>query len=170
MEAAGGGLAGGVEAAGGIWADVDVAEVLETASDLAAARIRALAGTGVRRVVLVETDAPRLAPDAEMMAELHRPLLRAARHLGVETLLVTTGRLTVQPAELGHVRWASSDGCADGMAFLPEAAFESTETTARWVSRLTEADAMTEVVTAPLGRHTDPHVLRGASALIAALE
>ena len=167
--AGGGGAAGGVGAAG-VSAGVDVAEALETASDLAAARIRALAASGVRRVVLVEAGAALLALGAELMTELHQPLVRAARHLGVDMLLVTTGRVTVPPAELGYIRWASSDGCSDAMAFLPEAAFESTETTTRWVNWLTATAAAVEVVTEPLGRHTDPDVLRGASALMGALE
>ena len=68
--------------------DGDPEEGLDTASDLAAARVRVLGACGVGRVAVVETDRPDLDPDRA--AEAHEPILRTAEHLRLDIFLVVT--------------------------------------------------------------------------------
>ena len=109
--------------------------------------------------------------EPEVAADLHRPVRRAADHLGVEVVLVVTGRFgeCVAPASLGYENWVSPDGGADGLALQPEAALESSEALARWMRSLAEPATVTEVVTAPLGPATCPDMLRSAAMLVANL-
>lgn len=145
-------------------------DAVDAASDLAAARVRALSGCGVERVIVVESADVGDRVDAELALEAHRPILRAADHLRVEVLLVSTHAVTRAAARLAHERCAGPDGCSDGLAFLPAAAFSSTAAVARFVdqqqSRLAAADT---VLTSPLGAGTDPEVVRYAAGLLAAL-
>ena len=146
-------------------------DAVDAASDLASARIRALAGCGVERVVVVESADAGNRVDAELALEAHRPILRSASHLRVEVLLVSTHSVSNAAARLAHERWVGPDDCSDGLAFLPSAALASTEAVDRCVDhqgiRLASADT---VLTAPLGEDADPGVVRYAAGLLAALE
>ena len=143
---------------------VDPLEAVDAASDLAADRIRALAGCGVARVAVVEAGAPGLHVDASIAAELHEPLRRAADHLRVDVLLVATGPITgvPTPAKLGYARWVSPEGCADGLGFLPAAALQSEQALFRWARRAPQAAGAAEVVTAPLSPTVSPEQIRSA--------
>ena len=147
---------------------IDPVEAIDAASDLAADRIRVLAGCDVRRIAVVELGASNLFVDAELAAEFHEAMLRAARHLRVDLLLVAPDPIAgvASPAELGYEQWVSSAGCSDGLGFLPHSALESTRAVAKSVRRLSTA---AEVVTAPLGSNVDPKALRSAAALVAEL-
>ena len=142
-------------------------DAVDAASDLASARIRALAGCGVERVVVVESADAGNRVDAELALEAHRPILRAAQHLRTDVLLVTTASGAAPPASLGYRHWASPDGCADGLAYLPAAAFCSAGALARSIGRrraqLGAADA---VVTGRLEPDVGPEVVRSAAALL----
>ena len=143
---------------------VDPLEAVDAASDLATERIRALAGCGVERVVVVEAGAPGLHIDASIAAELHEPLRRAADHLRVDVLLVATGPITgvPTPAKLGYARWVSPEGCADGLGFLPAAALQSQQALSRWARRTPQLARAAEVVTAPLSPAVSPEQIRSA--------
>ena len=147
---------------------VDPVEAVDAASDLAADRIRALAGCGVERVAVVAADAPGLHIDASIAAELHEPLQRAADHLRVDLLLVATGPVAGVPAlaELGYARWVSPEGCADGLGFLPEADLRSEQTLSRWARRAPQAARAAEVVTAPLSSTVSAEQIRSAVAVV----
>ncbi len=144
---------------------IDPVEAIDAASDLAADRIRALAGCGVRRIAVVELGAPDLFVASELAAEFHESMLRAAGHLRVELLLVVPVPIAgvASPAELGYERWVSNAGCSDGLGFLPQAAFKSTRAVARSLRRLSAAS---EVVTGPLGPDVGIEALRSAAALV----
>ena len=147
---------------------VDPVEAVDAASDLAADRIRALAGCGVERVAVVEAEVRDLHVDASIAAELHEPLQRAADHLRVDALLVATGPITgvPEPAELGYARWVSPEGCADGLGFLPSAALQSQQALSRWAERMSQEASAAEVVTAPLGQTVSPEQIRSAVAAV----
>ena len=147
---------------------VDPLEAVDAASDLAAERIRALAGCGVERVAVVEAEVRDLYVDASIAAELHEPLQRAADHLRVDVLLVATGPITgvPEPAELGYARWVSPEGCADGLGFLPSAALQSQQALSRWAERMSQEASAAEVVTAPLGQTVSPEQIRSAVAAV----
>lgn len=142
-------------------------DALDAASDLAAARVGALARCGVERVIVAEIGIS--AADLDRMTEAHRLIVRTAAHLRLEALLVMTG--TGDAARLGYRGWASPGGCADGLGFLPEAAFDSAAALRHGLDRCrrTVSDDAAEVVTAPLGPDTSPEVLRQASIQTAAL-
>ena len=146
-------------------------DVVDAASDLASARIRALAGCGVERVVVVESADAGSSVDAELALEAHRPILRAAQHLRTDVLLVTTASGAAPPASLGYRLWASPNGCVDGLAYLPAAAFCSAEALARSIGpQRAQLGAAEAVVTAPLGADVDPDLVRSAAVLVADLE
>ena len=143
-------------------------DAVDAASDLASARIRDLAGCGVKRVVVIEsTDSGSFVND-ELALEAHRPIVRSADHLRVEVILVSTHAATRMAARLAYERWAGPDGCSDGLALLPSAAFASTTAMARCVERravqLVSADT---VLTADLDADVDPDVVRYAVGLVA---
>ena len=170
----------------------DSDEALDAASDLAAARVRALGACGVGRVAVVEAE--HFGLDLERTAEAHEPILRTAKHLRLDVLLVLTpasGAIgddtsdpdavaaghdlsAVGPAEgchpgrLGYERWAGLGGCSEGLAFLPAGAFESSAALDRCLDEhrgeLAGAD---EAVTAPLGPNADPAAVRSAAARLA---
>lgn len=142
-------------------------DAVDAASDLASARVRALAECGVERVVVVESaDAGRL-PGADLVDEAHRPVLRAAEHLRIDVLLLVTSSCRSRFASLGYRLWAAPDGCADGLAFLPAAAFCSDRALAGCIEdgRVALVQA-SEAVTAPLGPGVDPGLLRQAAGLV----
>ena len=140
----------------------DAGEDLDDASDLAAARVRALAACGVRRVAVVEAEHSGLDPDRA--AEAHEPILRTAEHLRLDVLLVAS------PARLGYERWAGPGGCSEGLAFLPSAVFESPVALNRGLDeRRAELAGAAEAVTVLLGPGTDPAAVRAAAARLAEL-
>ena len=146
-------------------------DAVDAASDLASARIRALAGCGVERVVVVESADAGHRVDPELALEAHRPILRAAQHLRTDVLLVTTASGTASPASLGYRLWASPNGCADGLAYLPAAAFCSAEALARSIGRRrAQLGAAEAVITAPLGAGVDPDLVRSAAVRVGDLE
>ena len=151
---------------------VDPVEAVDAASDLAADRIRALAGCGVERVAVVEAGPDDLHIDASIAAEMHGPPRRAADHLHVDVLLVATGPIAgvSAPAELGYSRWVSPQGCSDGLGFLPAAALRSDRTLSRWVRRTPQAADCGEVVTAPLDSTVGPEQVRSAVAALGGAE
>lgn len=147
-------------------------DAVDAASDLACARVRRLADRGVECIAVLETGADGSEDGAvdDLMVEAHRPIVRSAVHLRVEVLLVSTHSASNATARLAYERWVGPDRCADGLAFLPAAAFASIATAARCLDRqaipLASADA---VLTAPLGADADPGVVRHAAELLAAL-
>ncbi len=147
---------------------IDPVEAIDAASDLAAGRIRALAGCGVRRIAVVEPGAPNVFVDAELAAEFHEAIIRAAHHLRVDLLLVAPEPIVgvASRAGLGYERWVSSAGCSDGLGFLPQAAFKSITAVARSVGQLA---TVAEVVAGPLGPDVGTEVLRSAAARVAGL-
>ena len=146
-------------------------DAVDAASDLASARIRALAGCGVERVVVVECADVGNRVDAELALEAHRPILRAAQHLRTDVLLVTTASGAAPPASLGYRLWASSSGCADGLAYLSAAAFCSAEAFTGYIKgSRTALSAAAEVVTAPLDGGVDPDLVRSVAVRVADLE
>ncbi len=142
-------------------------DALDAASDLAAARVGALAGCGVERLIVAEIGVS--GADLDRMTEAHRLIVRTAAHLRLEALLVMTG--AGDAARLGYQGWASPGGCADDLGFLPKAAFDSAAGLRRGLDqcRRTVSGDAAEVVTAPLGPHTSPEILREASIQAAAL-
>lgn len=142
-------------------------DAVDAASDLAAGRVRALAGYGAERVVVVESVDAGDSLAAELLVEVHRPILRSAHHLRTDVLLVMTASGAAPPSSLGYRLWASANGCADGLAFLPPAALCSAQALNRRieVGRAALARA-NEVVTAPIGSGVDPDLLRHAAGLI----
>lgn len=142
-------------------------DAVDAASDLAAGRVRALAGHGAERVVVVESVAAGDSVAAELLVEAHSPILRSAHHLRTDVLLVMTASGAAPPSSLGYRLWASANGCADGLAFLPPAALCSARALARRVEGDRAALARAaEVVTAPLGSGVDPGLLRHAAGLV----
>ncbi len=140
----------------------DAGEDLDDASDLAAARVRALGACGVRRVAVVEAEHSGLDPDRA--AEAHEPILRTAEHLRLDVLLIATS------ARLGYERWAGPGGCSEGLVFLPAGVFESTAALDRGLDeRRAELAGAAEAVTAPLGPDADPAAVRAAAARLAEL-
>ena len=145
-------------------ARVPLEDVVDAASDLASARIRALAGCGVEQVVVVESADGGACVDAELAVEAHQPILRAAQHLRTEVLLVVTASGAAPLASLGYRLWASPDECADGLAYLPAAAFCSEDALARSIGRQrARLGAPKAVITAPLDAAVDPDLVRHAS-------
>lgn len=172
----------------------DSGEALDDASDLAAARVRALGACGVRRVAVVEAE--HFGLDTDRVAEAHEPILRTAEHLRLDVLLIGapasgargdgTGAAAAgaadrdpsadglaagcDPARLGYERWAGSGGCSEGLVFLPPAVFESTAALNRGLEeRRSELAAAHEAITAPLGPGTDPAAVRAAAGRLAEL-
>ena len=144
----------------------DPDEALDDASDLAAARVRSLRACGVGRVAVVETDRPGLDPDRA--AEAHEPILRTAEHLRLDVFLVVTPAGACRPAGLGYKRWASPDGCSEGLAFLPASVFESPAALNCCLDeRRAELAEATEAVAASLGPHADPAAVRSAAVRLA---
>lgn len=172
----------------------DSGEALDDASDLAAARVRALGDCGVGRVAVVEAEC--FGFDADRVAEAHEPILRTAEHLRLDALLIvapasgTTGAGTsaaaanaagpdlsavgpaagCDPARLGYKRWAGPSGCSDGLAFLPAGVFESAAALNRGLDeRRAELAGAAEAITAPLGPSADHAAVRAAVARLAEL-
>lgn len=144
----------------------DPDEVLDAASDLAAARVRSLGACGVGRVAVVEADRPGLDPDR--VAEAHEPILRTAEHLRLDIFLVVTSADTCHPARLGYERWASPGGCSEGLAFLPAGVFESPAALDRCLAeRRAELSGTVEAVAALLAPDADPAAVRSAAARLA---
>lgn len=170
----------------------DSGEALDDASDLAAARVRALGACGVRRVAVVETE--HFGLDTDRVAEAHEPILRTAEHLRLDVLLIVAptsgatgdgtgaaaagavdrdssadGRVAgCDPAQLGYKHWAAPDGCSEGLAFLSACVFESTAALNRGLEeRRAELAGAAEAVTAPLGPDADPAAVRAAAARLA---
>lgn len=146
--------------------DGDPEEGLDTASDLAAARVRVLGACGAGRVVVVETDRPGLDPDRA--AEAHEPILRTAEHLCLDVFLVVDSVEGCDLARLGYKRWASPGGCSEGLAFLPAGVFESPAAVDRCLDeRRAELAGAAEAVAAPLGPNADPAAVRVVAARLA---
>ena len=172
----------------------DAGEDLDDASDLAAARVRALGACGVRRVAVVEAE--HFGLDTDRVAEAHEPILRTAEHLRLDILLIGTPASGARgdgtgaaaagaadrdpsadglaagcdPARLGYERWAGSRGCSEGLVFLPPAVFESVVMLDRCLDeRRAELAGAAEAVTAPLGPGTDPAAVRAAAGRLAEL-
>ena len=173
----------------------DSGEAIDDASDLAAARVRALGACGVRRVAVVEAE--HFGLDTDRVAEAHEPILRTAEHLRLDVLLIGaligapasgargdgTGAGAADrdpsadglaagcdPARLGYERWAGSGGCSEGLVFLPPAVFESVAMLDRCLDeRRAELAGAAEAVTAPLGPGTDPAAVRAAAGRLAEL-
>lgn len=146
--------------------DDDPEEGLDTASDLAAARVRSLGACGVGRVAVVETDRPGLDPDRA--AEAHEPILRTAEHLRLDIVLVVDSAEGCDPAGLGYKHWVSPDGCSEGLAFLPAGVFESPAAVDRCLDeRQEELARAADAVTAPLGPNADPAAVRVVAARLA---
>ena len=170
----------------------DSGEALDDASDLAAARVRALGACGVRRVAVVEAE--HFGLDTDRVAEAHEPILRTAEHLRLDVLLIVAptsgatgdgtgaaaagavdrdssadGRVAgCDPAQLGYKHWAAPDGCSEGLAFLSAGVFESTAALNRGLEeRRAELAGAAEAVTAPLGPDADPAAVRAAAARLA---
>lgn len=159
----------------------DPEEGLDAASDLAAARVRALGACGVGRVAVVEAVRPGLDPDRA--AEAHEPILRTAEHLRLDIFLIAdpaadapgcnpsaAGATGCDPARLGYERWVSPGGCSEGLAFLSAGVFESFVSLDRCFDErqdeLAEAD---EAVTASLGPNANPAAVRAAAVRLAEL-
>lgn len=172
----------------------DSGEALDDASDLAAARVRALGACGVDRAVVVEAE--RFGFDADQVAEAHEPILRIAEHLRLDVLLIVApasgatgdgtsaaatgaagrapsanGTVTgCDPARLGYERWAGPGGCSDGLVFLPAGVFKSTSALNRGLDeRRAELAGAAEAITAPLRPGADPAAVRAAVARLAEL-
>jgi len=172
----------------------DSGEALDDASDLAAARVRALGACGVDQVAVVEAEF--FGFDADRIAEAHEPILRTAEHLRLNVFLVVTtasgaagdgpgaaatgaagrapsanGTATgCDPARLGYERWAGPGGCSDGLAFLSAGIFESAAALNRGLDeRRAELAEAAMAVAAPLGPGTDPAAVRAAVARLAEL-
>lgn len=165
----------------------DSGEALDDASDLAAARVRALGACGVDQVAVVEAEF--FGFDADRIAEAHEPILRTAEHLRLDALLIVASASGAvgddpdaadrdpsavgpaagcDPARLGYERWAGPGGCSDGLAFLPSAVFESPVALNRGLDESrSELAAAHEAITAPLGPDTDPAAVRAAAARLA---
>ncbi len=144
----------------------DPEESLDAASDLAAARIRAMHACGAERVIVVEAGPFDLDPD--LAAEVHRPILRAADHLRMSVSLVMASAAGGDPARLGYERWVSPKGCSEGLAFLPAGVFESPAALSRGLDeRRGELAGAAEAITAPLGPAADPAAVRAAAARLA---
>lgn len=170
----------------------DSGEALDDASDLAAARVRALGACGVRRVAVVEAE--HFGLDTDRVAEAHEPILRTAEHLRLDVLLIVAptsgatgdgtgaaaagavdrdssadGRVAgCDPAQLGYKHWAAPDGCSEGLAFLSAGVFESIAALNRGLEeRRAELAGAAEAVTAPLGPDADPAAVRAAAARLA---
>ena len=148
-----------------VGSDAALEEAIDTASDLAAARVRALAGCGVERVVVVESVDGGRVPDATLAEEAHRPVLRTAEHLRVDLVLVASGLDDVE--SLDYHRWASDRGCSSGLGFLPKEAFDSRPELEHWLDRLRIAPDTAEVITAPLDGGVSPAMVRQASHALA---
>lgn len=140
-------------------------EAIDTASDLAAARVRALAGCGVERVVVVESLDDGRVPDATLADEAHRPVLRTAEHLRVDLVLIAIGLDDVE--SLDYNRWASDRGCSSGLGFLPKEAFDSRPELERYLDRLRIGPDTAEVTTAPLDAGVSPDLVRHAARALA---
>lgn len=149
-------------------ADVDAVcdpvEAIDAAADVAADRLRALAGCGVESVAVVETGASEVYVDPAVAAELHGPLVKVAAHLRLGVVLVCTGKT---PAEdLGYGRWVSSGGSSPGLGFLPDEAFGSQRHLRRALARASDGLDDCEMVTAPLDDRVAPDLVRMAAAML----
>lgn len=159
----------------------DPEEGLDAASDLAAARVRALGACGVGRVAVVEAERPGLDPDRAV--EAHEPILRTAEHLRLDIFLIAdpaagapgcnssaAGATDCDLARLGYERWVSPGGCSEGLAFLPAGVFKSSAALNRCLDEhRDELAEAAEAVTAPLGPNADPAAVRSAAARLAEL-
>lgn len=141
-------------------------DAVDAASDLAAARVRALAGCGVERVVVVESVDAGCVADVTLADEAHRPVRRTAEHLRIELVLVASGLDDVE--SLGYDRWAAEQGCSPGMGFLPSDAFASLPGLQRCLDRCRIAPDAEEVISAPLEGRVSPDLLRHAARTLAA--
>ena len=153
-------------ASAGAGAIVDPVEAIDAAADVAADRLRALAGCGVERVAVVETGAPELYVDSALAAELHVPLVNTAKHLRIELVLVSTGTTAADALDYGC--WVSSGGCSPGLGFLPDAAFHAEGNLRRCLAQATDLPGEGELVTAPLDERVSPDLVRMTAATLAA--
>ena len=144
---------------------LDPVEAVDAAADVAADRLRALAGCGVELVAVVEPGVPELNVDPALAAELHGPLVNAAAHLRLGLVLVATGTI---PAEaLGYGCWVSSRGCSPGLGFLPGSVLRAEPDLRRFLARAMDRPDDGEVVTAPLEDRVSPDLVRLAAATLA---
>jgi hypothetical protein len=141
----------------------DHPDALDIAADLAAGRVRALAAAGVERVVVIERMAPQ--SDQARVADAHETILRAARHLQLDVLLVLEGDTTTTDA-LGYADWVSLSGASPGRAYLAPAALESS---AELTNALTTRADLHEVVTGLLRPQTSPDRVRQAVSAVSAM-
>ena len=142
-------------------------DAVDAASDLATARVGALAASGVTRVAVVEDFGDVSPSDDDLAIEAHQPIIRAAEHLRVDLLLVATGTAIRSPVALGYRKWASVSGCSEGLRLVPADAFESAEALALHVeTQRAELRGTTEVVTGPLRPDVAPEVVRSAAVLV----
>ena len=142
-------------------------DAVDAASDLAAGRVRALAGYGAERVVVVESMDAGDSVAAELLVEAHRPILRSAHHLRTDVLLAMTVAGAAPPSSLGYDCWASGRGCSPGLGFLPADAFDSAAALERWLDRTRGAGGLEEIITAPLAGSVSPGLVRQAARALA---
>lgn len=142
-------------------------DAVDAASDLAAGRIRALAGYGAERLVVVESVDAGDSVAAELLVEAHRPILRSAHHLRTDVLLVMTASGAAPPSSLGYDCWAADRGCSPGLGFLPAEAFGSAEALDSWLDCIRDAGALGEVITPPLDAGVSPDLVRQAARALA---
>ena len=140
-------------------------DAVDAASDLGTARIRALAGCGVERAIVVEAADAGDCVDAEMALEAHRPIRRAAHHLRMDLVLVTSDPDSAE--SLGYERWVSDRGCSPGLGFLCSEALESLPELQLCLDCQLGAAGADEVITAPLDASVSPDLLRHASRVLA---
>ena len=138
-------------------------DAVDAASDLASARIRALAECGVERVVVVESAAAGCVPHTDLVAEAHSPLLRTAEHLRIGLVLVACDLDGVESS--GYDRWVSDRGCSNGAGILSRAAFNSRPELEQSLDRLRAVaePGPEEVITAPLDGSVSPGLVRHAA-------
>ena len=142
-------------------------DAVDAASDLAAGRVRALAGHGAERVVVVESVDAGDSVAAELLVEAHRPILRSAHHLRTDVLLVMTASSAAPPSSLGYDRWASGPGCSPGLGYLPAEALDSAAALERGLDRLRASGDPGEVITGPPDASVSPELVRHASRALA---
>lgn len=142
----------------------DPVEAIDAAADVAADRLRTLAGCGVETVAVVEAGASEAYVDHAVAAEFHGPLVKAAAHLRLGLVLVCTG--TTPAEELGYGRWVSSGGSSPGLGFVPDEAFGSQRRLRRVLARAADGSDDCEMVTAPLDDRVEPDLVRMAAAML----
>ena len=116
-------------------------------------------------MVVVESVDAEDSVVAELLVEAHRPLLNAAAHLRIDSVLVASS--LDDGALLGYDCWASDRGCSPGLGYLPAEGFDSAAALEQWRYRIRAAGDPGEIITAPLDASVAPDVVRLASRALA---